>query len=311
MEQTLIKLLEGTKPSAVQVAKLSNLSAAELAVFRAGWPALPDERRRAVVHLAVELAENDVELDFTGVFRAGLADADAEVRATAIEGLWEDEEFRTADALVTLLRHDPDEAVRVAAAVGLARFAVLAEGGKLYAPSAARVRAALLAAATDAAESGEVRRRAVEAFGAFGGDQAKTLIAEFYASSEVKLRASAVYAMGRSGDEHWLPTVLRELESDEPELRFEAARAAGELVNPRAVVPLITLLDDEDVEVRLAAVGALGEIGGEVARKALQQCVRRSDPAVRDAATEALSQLDLDSNPLTTSPFLNDSTRTI
>jgi HEAT repeat protein len=305
------KLKEGSSPSAVQVGQLSGLTLSDVREFQQLWSGVEVERRRAALALAVQLAEDDVELDFTAVFKACLADPEPTVRAIAIEGLWEDDEFRTADTLAVMLRQDPDAAVRVAAALGLARFALAAELGTLYQPSAKRVRSALFDAVTDSDELLDVRRRAIEALGPLSDPRVGELIAEAYASPESKMRASAIYAMGRSADERWLDTVLREIESDVPELRFEAARAAGEFQQPRAVVPLINLLEDGDLEVRLAAIGSLAEIGGDLARKALQQCAKSSDNAVRSAALDALAEVDLGTDPLSTSPFQRDSTRTI
>ncbi len=311
IQEIILKLREGSSPSAMQVSQLAGLSAGDVTDFRQSWSELPADRRQAILALAIQLAEDDVQLDFSTVFKACLSDPEPAVRAAAIEGLWEDDEFRTADRLATMLREDRSEIVRAAAALGLARFAVRAETGSLYAPSAARVRAALFAAVADAAEVVEVRRRAVEALGALSDPAVGDVIAQAYADADPKMRASALYAMGRNGDERWLPILLHELESDNPELRFEAARAAGELENLRAVVPLINRLDDPDVEVRLAAIGALAEIGGDVARKALQRCAQSELAAVRSAAVEALGQLDLDADPLSIAPFLNDSTRTV
>jgi HEAT repeat protein len=305
------KLNEGAHPSAVELSHLSNLSRADVSEFRAAWTALAPERREAILRFAVQLVENDVELDFSTICDACLDDPDPTVRAAAIEGLWESEEFRIADRLTIILRQDPSKAVRVAAALSLARFALLAELGSLYAPSAARVREALFASARDFDESIDVRRRAIEAVGGFSDPEVGTLIDGAYAGSDLKLRASAIYAMGRNADERWLPSILKEMESELPELRYEAARAAGQLESPRAVVPLINLINDPDLEVRLVAVGALGDIGGDLARKALIQCSRHEDAAVRAAATDALGEIDLESDPLSISPFLNDSTRTI
>jgi HEAT repeat protein len=311
IEDIIRELGEGATPSAVQASHLAGLSSTEMAEGHAAWEALVAERRRAVVALAVQLAENDVQLDFAAFFKACLKDSDAAVRARAVEGLWEDDEFRTADVLATLLRSDSDEAVRISAAMALARFAVLAELGRLYAPSAKRVRSALLAAVEDSAETLEVRRRALEAVGAFSGQPIPELIEQGYRDPSEKMRASAIYAMGRNADDRWLADVLRELESEDAEMRFEAARAAGALESQRAVVPLITVLDDPDDEVRLAAIGALGEIGGDVARKALEQCARGKDPAMREAASDALGELDLAGDPLSIRPFTNDSTPTV
>lgn len=312
IQETVRRLADATgSPSAVEVSRLSGLSPTDLAQFREVWASVPAQRRREVLQMAVQLAENDVEMNFGDVFKVCLEDPDAAVRAAAIEGLWEDEEFRTADQLATMLRSDSAENVRAAAALGLSRFALLAEEGKLYAPSAKRVRDALFAAAADPSEAVEVRRRVVEALGVLSDPRVAALVEASYADSNPKMRASAVYAMGRTCDERWLETILRELESENPEMRYEAARAAGELGSARAIVPLIALLDDPDLEVQLAAVGALGDIGGDVARRALQRCLKSEKPAIRAAAADALSELDLTADPLSVSPFLNDSTRTV
>jgi HEAT repeat protein len=311
ISQIIDKLVEGSSPSAVQVSRLAELSREDLSDFRARWSTLPVERRLAILGVAAQLAEDDVHLDFSSVLKLCLADSDGAVRAAAIEGLWENDEARTGDLLATVLRTDPDERARVAAALGLAHFADRLEFGTLYAPTAARVRAALLAAANDQREPADVRRRAIESLGVLSDPGVIDLIERTFADSDPKFRASAIYAMGRNADDRWLPTVLGEFESDNPEIRFEAARAAGPIESARAVVPLITLLDDPDLEVRLAAVGSLGTIGGEVARKALEQCKKSDELAIRSAATDALGQIDLDRDPLSTSPFLDNSTRTI
>ena len=305
------KLAEGNSPSAVQVGRLAKLTEADLGEFRARWSTFPLERRLAILTVAAQLAEDDVHLDFSPVLKQCLTDSDGGVRAAAIDGLWEDEEFRTGDLLAKVLRDDPDERARSSAALGLARFATRIELGTLYAPTAARVRTALLEAANDRREQREVRRRAVESVGVLSDPEIADLIDRTYADPDPKYKASAIYAMGRNGDDRWLPLVLKDLDDVTPEIRFESARAAGSLESPRAVVPLINLLDDDDLEVRLAAVGALGAIGGDVARKALEQCTRSDELALRSAATEALGEIDLEANPLTTSPFLNDNTLTI
>lgn len=312
IQDTVRKLADASgSPSAIEVSRLSGLSASDLARFREVWMSVPADRRREILQMAVQLAENDVEMDFGDVFKSCLSDPDAAVRAVAIEGLWEDEEFRTADVLATMLRSDTAEAVRAAAALVLSRFALLAEEGKLYAPTAKRVRDALFAAAGDPSETIEVRRRVIEALGVLSDPRVADLVAASYADPNPKMRASAVYAMGRTCDERWLDTILKELENENPEMRYEAARAAGELGSARAIVPLIALLDDEDLEVQLAAVGALGFIGGDVARRALQRCLQSEKAAIRAAAADALGELDLTADPLSISPFLNDSTRTI
>src|SRR5262245_23694739 len=104
------------------LARLSGLSAGQIAQFRRAWNQIGQERRRGIARGLVELAEDNVELDFNDVFRSLLDDPDAEVRTSAVEGLWEDDHRSTGEALVRLARLDPDAAVRAAAASSLGRF---------------------------------------------------------------------------------------------------------------------------------------------------------------------------------------------
>src|SRR4030042_2327654 len=71
---------------------LSALSVAEAAACRRWWPSIPTSRRRELVAELVEMAEDNIELDFDTVLRGCLDDGDAEVRRRALEGLWEIED---------------------------------------------------------------------------------------------------------------------------------------------------------------------------------------------------------------------------
>lgn len=290
------RILNTRKPlSRAAVRALSGLTAAQLGdSFAQAWAKTPTERRRAVTRNLVELAEDNFELDFTAVFKLCLRDPDAQVRVHAIEGLWENRERGLAEILLRMLREDPAELVRAAAARSLGRYTYLIEMGQLDAATAQRVRDGLLAAIHDAAEVLEVRRRAVEASAYISGDPTvHNIIAAAYADPHPKMKASALFAMGRNCDARWLPTLLAELDSPSPEMRYEAARACGELEDPQAVPYLIPLLDDLDWEVQLAAVQALGRIGGDTAQRALRRCLRRGDEKLAAAAQEALQEFPL------------------
>ena len=51
------------------------------------WQRIPVRRRTEIAHAMVELAEDNIDLDFTMMFRWLLDDADPEVRASAGDGL--------------------------------------------------------------------------------------------------------------------------------------------------------------------------------------------------------------------------------
>ena len=277
---------------------LSSATRRNLAAFAPAWVVLPAERRRSVVKMMVELAEANVELDYNLLFRYLLDDEDPQVRASAIEGLCEDEDAALVKPFVGFLRSDPDARVRAAAADSLGRFMLLAEYGRLpESPHANLIYEALLATIQSAVEELNVRRRAVEALAYSSRDQVRDVIAAAYADVDAQMRASAVAAMGRSADPYWRKIAAEELDSLDPRIRFEAVRAMGELENRGAVPRVIELLDDPDREVQMAAITALGQIGGSAAKEALANAAESDDEVLHELADEALQELRFSGDP--------------
>ncbi len=280
----------------ISLAMLYHLSAMtddEQRRFAAVWPRVRPTKRRRAVRMMAELAEDDVYADFTAVVRLALEDEDAEVRAVAVDGLWEDESVSLITPLLRLLHSDPSEAVRARAAAALGRFVLAGELGHLSEKRARTVVEALIRVISDGSLSTELRRRAVESVAYSSDARVRGIIGRAYRDVNRKMRVSAIFAMGRSADPYWCDIVGRELESDDPEMRYEAARAAGELGDKRAVGRLIALLEDDDPEVREVAIWSLGEIGGKRAYRALNALLRHDDPGVVEAAQEALAMLKL------------------
>lgn len=283
-------------PAHAELRALSDLGPETLKVFWVAWRQFPAERRLDILRELDDLAEDNLDLDFRPVFRTCLSDADPDVRAAAISGLWEDESEPTMDRLITMLDDDAGVA-RTAATLALARFAYRCQVGELPPAAGTRLHAALLRIATDPEQPLEVRRRAVEALGYFAGSkEAQAEIGRAYAHSELAMRESALLAMGRSMRPTWYPYIERELKSPSPALRYEAARAVGELGEEgRQLLPtLLPLVDDDDSEIALAAIWALGQVGGPSARRVLERLARSKDEARRQAADEALDELTLD-----------------
>ncbi|MFQ5886227.1 MAG: HEAT repeat domain-containing protein [Anaerolineae bacterium] len=260
--------------------------------FRGAWPRFPAERRRTILRTLVEITEASFEADFNRIFRFCLSDEDEEVRAQAIEGLWEDESISTLRSLIGLLRRDPSFLVRAKAAAGLGRFVLLAELDELDSELGAEVREVLLHTINNPQEVLEVRRRAVEAISFSGEEEVRKMVEAAYQDEAQKMRVSAVFAMGRSVDPYWSQTLLRELKNPDPEMRYEAARACGELELKEAVPTLARLINDADREVQEAAIWALGRIGGRGARRVLRACCESDDEIVAEAVEEALSELE-------------------
>jgi len=75
-------------PRSTDLAELSELDRDEMETFKQAWSPLGPERRRHIISRLVELAEDNVELNFNEIFKLGLSDPDEEVRIKAIAGLW-------------------------------------------------------------------------------------------------------------------------------------------------------------------------------------------------------------------------------
>ena len=278
--------------------QLSGLSSDEMVDFKATWSQLSRSRKCDTLGGLVELCENNLELEFSSVFRACLGDDDDQVRETAARGLWECDDRVIIRPLISLLKDDRSAKVRAAAAASLGKFAAMAQDGKLLDRDAARIREVLLAAASKGGEDIGVQRRAIEAVASFDSPEIEQMIREAYDSGEIQLKQSAIYAMGRNSDSRWLPIILDDMRHEDPAIRYEAASACGLLGDETAVPHLISLIKDEDSEVQVSAVQALGAVGGSLAKRALIQCQKLGDDALEEAAEAALSSIDFDEDPL-------------
>jgi HEAT repeat protein len=293
-EELLEKVGDSQTPLSISdLYGLSDLTRAEAQLFQEVWALVDTERRQWIIQSLVDIAEASFEVNFNPIFRLCLNDEDEVVRSWAIEGLWEDEDLTLAGLLVRLLRDDPSESVRAAAATSLGRFVLLGELEKIEAALAMMVEDALLGAIYDPHEMLEVRRRAVESIAYSGQAQVRDIIEMAYCDEEERMRISAVFAMGRSVDPLWREMVIAELDDYNPEMRYEAARACGELEASDALSALIDLIEaDPDPEVQEMAIWALGRIGGKEARRILAACCESEDEALRRAAEEVLDNLD-------------------
>jgi HEAT repeat protein len=274
---------------------LSALTREQMELFADRWPLIGVRRRRQLIHALAEAAEADFTVDFNSIFRLGLQDEDEEVRAHAIDGLWEDESPTLVDSLLKMLSSDPSIMVRAGAATGLGRFVLLAELEEVEEEIGRRIVKALREVIEDPHEALETRRRAVEAISFSSEEGIEKIVEEAYRHPAEKMRISAIFSMGRSANLDWGPIIISELDSPSPEMRFEAARACGELELREAVPGLISLIADLDREVQQVAIYTLGQIGGQEARRALQMCCESDDEVIAAAADEALDELEFSS----------------
>ncbi len=279
-------------PTAKTMQHLSGLMGEEKDRFSAAWPNLSVKVRREIMQTLGEMSEADFEMDFAAIFRIALQDTDPDVRASAIDGLWEDEDVRLVPHLAQALRQDEASNVRVSAAQCLAHFVLLGELKKIRPRPFQTAYDALYACYQDSTEDLEVRRRALESIAYVSNDTILQIIREAYRHTEELMRISAIFAMGRSADSRWAKTVIRELNNPNPAMRYEAVRACGELRLRQAVPDLVELIEDVDPEIQQVALWSLGQIGGDLARKTLQHYVHDKNEALHTAARAALNELE-------------------
>jgi HEAT repeat protein len=291
-------LIAGDSVKASSMSVLSDLARDDVEQLRSTWTQIPDENRLAVIVRAIELAEDNVDLNFAALALVALADPLADVRARAAEALWESPGHAVADALTLAVRADPDEDVRAAAAASLRQFVILREFDQIPAREGDAVVDALRAAVEEES-SPAARAAALESLGARGLPWVTNLISEAYISDDRRVRIAAVHAMGESADERWLDYLHEQFYSDDSEFRFEAATAAGNVGSEDSIEPLVALLDDDDSNVILAAVAALGEIAGREAIAALKEFAGRAPEGMDEAVAEALEVAKDTSGPLT------------
>ena len=289
--------------------RLSNLTAEDLRLVASVWCDIDSGRRRDVLVRLIDLSEENLEADFNDLFKHCLSDESAEVRAKAIDGLWECDDRTLVRPLTSLLAQDPSEEVRAAAAAALGKFASLSQTGKMLQKDGDRIKQRLMNSVLDGDECLSVRRRAMEAVAPFNTADVQKVIQDAYQSPVKGMRCSAVYAMGKSCDSRWLPIILSELQNSDAAMRFEASNACGELGEEPAVPHLIPLFEDDDHETQISAITAVGNIGGSLARKALLHCIKSADDLAAEAAQEALDNLDAGERTFATDPYTPRSAR--
>lgn len=270
----------------------SDLEGERLAAWQGAWRNLGADRRLAIIEQLRELAEGDIEADFRNLFRFGLADPNERVRLASVESLYEDDHAGLITPLTVLLRDDPAETVRAAAAEALGRFVYAGEIDRLSEERRTHAYAALMRALLTTPEASLVHRRALEALAYVSNEEMDLQIRDAYNSQNDLLRLSAIVAMGRSNNRVYRDIVRDELHSVSPAVRREAANASGELEDDDAVPELAQLLDDPDESVRFAALDALALIGGNDAKRLLQAAAESDDAELVEYAEQALEEFE-------------------
>ncbi|WP_420644443.1 HEAT repeat domain-containing protein [Candidatus Leptofilum sp.] len=263
-----------------QLYRLSDMQEEDAAHFWQGWTAVSDERRQAIVRHLADISEDNFVVDFAPLFIPSLQDSVADVRIAALDGLWDTTDLNLIAPLTEMMKSDPEERVRAAAAGSLGHYVLLAEWGQLPETILPELVGTMLATYENEETAVAVRRVLLEGLGAADNPRIGDLIAEAYENGDPATQLSAVFAMGNSADRRWTVTVLGEMESPYEDMRAEAARAAGAIGNSDFVPQLASLAYDEDLAVQTAAITALGQIGGDEVQRILANML--DDPEVEE-----------------------------
>jgi HEAT repeat protein len=292
-EQYLNDLADNERPLRnADLMSLSDMSLDGLVLLRDVWTGIDVVRKEDLLGRLIDLSEDNLDAEFNDFFRFCLGDENPEVRAKAIEGLWECDDRALLIPLITMLREDLSENVRSVAAIALGKFATLSQIGKMLEKDVRKIKEFLMQTIQNSVECQDVRRRAIEAVAPFNTPDVQQIIQDAYGSEYLEMRYSAVYAMGKSCDPRWLPTMLAELRNPDPAMRYEASNACGAMGEEPTVPHLIPLFQDDDRQAQVSAISAVGAIGGSLARKALRHCLKSSDDVAVEAAQEALENLE-------------------
>ncbi len=294
-----IQAIVGGDYSRSRLAAFSDLDRARVTYVHAHWLDIPDTERHALMLALAELGDESLEYNFNRVYRIALDDPNPVIRQLALVALWEDEGGDLPPAFVRLLRIDPSDDVRAAAADALSiPFDAIADGQSTVLDKDEMIEL-FTGIIEDPVESPIVRRRALGAIAAFGADpRISELIRIGLDDEDQAVVAGAVYAMGRTSSAAWLPELIEFMQSEDAELRFESARAAGLLGEVDAVPDLAELVWDPDAEVRAAAIDALGSIGGPAAIRVLRQVEQDDEFEELENVEDALDAALITVNPL-------------
>jgi HEAT repeat protein len=274
------------------LADLSQMTTADLPYFERAWGTIDTTRRRQIISRLVELAKDNAELNFDLIYKHGLSDTDAAVKAGAIDGLWENGDPSLIKIFVKIMQNDTSDDIQASAASALEKFSVLVECGEIRQIYRTTLSQALLAIINDTSKSVEVRRRALEAIAPLSVPAVRESIKKAYESRDERFIISAIYAMGRTCNNAWLPILYREMDNADAEIRYEAAGACGEIGMEESVSHLVEHIHDPDIEMRMAVIQSLAKIGGSEAKKSLQRVARDENIAIREAIEQALSEID-------------------
>ena len=280
------------------LSQLSGLSKEEINKFQIAWAKMESNRKYNLLMKLHDLSEVSPQMDFSDIFRICLNDADNTIREQAIYGLWEYDDRVIINPIITILTNDPSNRVRVSAAKLLAKFADMAQEGKLLKRDSVKIRNALINVIRENTTDLQVKKHAIESIACFNEPEIHQIIHEAYQTKNSELERSAIHAMGRSSNIQWLSILIKETNHENLETRCEAIYACGQLGDETTVPHIINLIQDDDIDVQLSAIRTLGTIGGSLAKQTLTQILNSGDDLLKDEVECALTKTSTDENPM-------------
>ncbi|MEE2884197.1 MAG: HEAT repeat domain-containing protein [Chloroflexota bacterium] len=277
---------------------MSSLSEGNIDQFNLAWASLSIDRKKKILDELTNLCELDIAMDFSQIFLIGISDKNSLIREASVVGLWESNDRMIIKPLTELLRDDPSNPVRQAAAMTLATFTRRSQEGKLIHRDYQQIRESLLHAIEDESSDIDTKRRSIETIAHFGSSGIEDIILNAHKGYDSKLRQSAIYAMGRTSETRWIKLLIESLDDPDPAIRYETASSLGELGDETIIPYLTELLTDDDTEVKASAIRSLGQIGGSSAKQTISDYLDDEDSIIKESAISAMKIIRFEENPL-------------
>ncbi|MFL2639970.1 MAG: HEAT repeat domain-containing protein [Dehalococcoidia bacterium] len=298
-ENILKHIEDGKMPVAsLDIASLSDLDIGSANKVSNTLSTLELEREIQILDHLLNVSEDRFDVNFDEIFINKLNSDREEIREISIRGLWEYDERTLIEPLLEKLTEDDSTAVRIAAAIGIRRFSILAEEGKLLDRDSDKIYETLQSLIDDDHSDiqeeipVDIKRRIIEALSPYNTPEIHDIILDNYHSLDERLRASAIFSMGENGDSDWIPYILDEMDNSNPEIRFEAAGAAGRIGDESLIPDLARMGNDDSFEVVSQVITALNLIGGSNSIKVLTRFLQHENNNVRSVAQDALENME-------------------
>jgi HEAT repeat protein len=250
----------------------SDLTTEDLQAFSTIWKNGSIQRKLDFFDALNETADSNTLISYESLGMFLLNDPLPAVRKSAIELLWESEDYRLVDALLLIAKDDSDISVQIAAVEALGTFIYLGEIDKFSWDKKEIIEDYLL----EVLHSDEIeykQQKALESLGYSSMDEITDLIQEAIDRHDHEWLLSTVVTIGRTIDEQWIPFILENLDHQDSDIQLEAIRAAGELEIEASTDFLISLIEDADEisdEYFTTIVWSLSQIGGEKSIELIQ-----------------------------------------